>query len=129
MITLRSQYTWAIAVPTSIGVRLSPEERQPVHMSSHYRLSGSSAETNAASISAALGLSVKVLTNFVKGSPIAQLLKSDLMGRGMSVDSAEVEQGGPWGYRHQFNIADTGFGARGPRVYNDRAGFRPRAPV
>jgi 2-dehydro-3-deoxygluconokinase len=24
--------------------------------------------------------------------------------------------------RHQFNIADAGFGARGPRVYNDRAG-------
>ena len=26
------------------------------------------------------------------------------------------------GYRHQFNIADSGFGARGPRVLNDRAG-------
>lgn len=26
------------------------------------------------------------------------------------------------GYRHQFNIADSGFGMRGPRVHNDRAG-------
>jgi 2-dehydro-3-deoxygluconokinase len=34
----------------------------------------------------------------------------------------EVEQGDPWGYRHQFNIADSGFGGRGPRVHNDRAG-------
>ena len=31
-------------------------------------------------------------------------------------------RGGPWGYRHQFNIADSGFGMRGPRVLNDRAG-------
>ena len=33
-----------------------------------------------------------------------------------------MEQGDPWGYRHQFNIADSGFGSRGPRVHNDRAG-------
>lgn len=33
-----------------------------------------------------------------------------------------MEQGGPWGYRHQFNIADSGFGLRAPRVWNDRAG-------
>ena len=31
-------------------------------------------------------------------------------------------QGGPWGYRHQFNIADSGYGLRGPRVQNDRTG-------
>ncbi len=28
----------------------------------------------------------------------------------------------PGAYRHQFNIADSGFGSRGPRVLNDRAG-------
>ncbi len=33
-----------------------------------------------------------------------------------------MEQGGPWGFRHQFNIADSGYGSRGPRVHNDRAG-------
>ncbi|MCA1745610.1 MAG: PfkB family carbohydrate kinase, partial [Bacteroidales bacterium] len=37
-------------------------------------------------------------------------------------EGAEVEQGDPWGFRHQFNIADSGYGARGPRVQNDRAG-------
>ena len=27
----------------------------------------------------------------------------------------EITQDGPWGARHQFNIADSGFGPRGPR--------------
>jgi len=40
----------------------------------------------------------------------------------MVYEGKDVEQGGPWGYRHQFNIADSGCGSRGPRVYNDRAG-------
>jgi 2-dehydro-3-deoxygluconokinase len=40
----------------------------------------------------------------------------------MAYEGKEVEQGGPWGYRHQFNIADSGCGSRGPRVHNDRAG-------
>ena len=40
----------------------------------------------------------------------------------MDYEGKEVEQGGPWGYRHQFNIADSGAGSRGPRVHNDRAG-------
>ena len=33
-----------------------------------------------------------------------------------------MPQDGPWGCRHQFNIADSGFGLVGPRVWNDRAG-------
>ena len=40
----------------------------------------------------------------------------------MEYEGKEVEQGGPWGYRHQFNIADSGYGPRGPIVHNDRAG-------
>jgi 2-dehydro-3-deoxygluconokinase len=40
----------------------------------------------------------------------------------MVYEGPEVPQGNPWGYRHQFNIADSGFGTRGPRVANDRAG-------
>ncbi|KKK61376.1 hypothetical protein LCGC14_3014940, partial [marine sediment metagenome] len=49
-------------------------------------------------------------------------IKDDLAGRHMAVEGPEVEQGGPWGYRHQFNLADSGTGSRGPRVHNDRAG-------
>jgi 2-dehydro-3-deoxygluconokinase len=83
---------------------------------------GTSAETNVASVASYLGLPVKVLTAFVKGSPIADFLKRDLKSRGMDFECKDVEQGGPWGWRHQFNIADSGFGSRGPRVHNDRAG-------
>jgi 2-dehydro-3-deoxygluconokinase len=40
----------------------------------------------------------------------------------MTYEGRDVAQGDPWGYRHQFNIADMGYGSRGPRVHNDRAG-------
>ncbi len=85
-------------------------------------MQATSAETNVASISSYLGLPVKVLTTFVKDSPIAKFIKSNLKTRYMDFEGKDVEQGGPWGYRHQFNIADSGFGSRGPRVHNDRAG-------
>ena len=113
---------YALLVPTSMGVRITPENRQPVHISNSFTMQATSAETNVASVPAALGLPVKVLTAFVKDSPIAQFIRNDLASRHMDVEAREVEQGGPWGYRHQFNIADAGFGARGPRVHNDRAG-------
>ena len=105
-----------------MGVRITPLNGQPVYSSDHYIMHATSAETNVASISSYLGLPVKVLTNFVKGSPIAQFIKNDLGGRHMDYEGPDVEQGGPWGYRHQFNIADSGYGTRGPRVHNDRAG-------
>lgn len=113
---------YALVVPTSMGVRITPADRQPVHISHNYYMQATSAETNVASVPAALGLPVKVLTTFVEGSPIAAFIKADLRSRGMEFEGPEVPQGGPWGYRHQFNIADSGFGMRGPRVQNDRAG-------
>ena len=58
----------------------------------------------------------------MKDSPIAAFIKSDLRARNIDYEGVEVPQGDPWGYRHQFNIADSGFGLRGPRVQNDRAG-------
>ncbi|MCK9526462.1 MAG: PfkB family carbohydrate kinase [Limnochordia bacterium] len=105
-----------------MGVRMTPANGQPVHSSDTFLMHATSAETNVASISSYLGLPVKVLTAFVQGSPIAQFLKDNLASRHMSYEGPEVPQGGPWGYRHQFNIADSGSGSRGPRVYNDRAG-------
>jgi 2-dehydro-3-deoxygluconokinase len=105
-----------------MGVRITPLSGQPVHTSNTFIMQASSAESNVASVSSYLGLPVKVLTTFVKGSPIAQFIKNDLAGRHMSYEGRDVEQGGPWGYRHQFNIADSGYGSRGPRVHNDRAG-------
>ncbi len=119
---LKKNYKWAMVVPTSMGVRITPENGQPVHSSDTFIMHATSAETNVASVSSYLGLPVKVLTTFVKGSPVAQFLKSNLKNRHMEYEGPEVDQGGPWGYRHQFNIADSGYGARGPRVQNDRAG-------
>ncbi len=118
----RNECKYALVVPSSMGVRISPLYRQPVHISDLFRMQATSAETNVISVSSALGLSVKVLTTFVKHSPIAQLIKNDLKRRNIEYEGAEVEQGGPWGYRHQFNIADSGYGLRAPRVQNDRAG-------
>ncbi|MBR2634283.1 MAG: sugar kinase [Clostridia bacterium] len=119
---LRKDYRYSLVVPTSMGVRITPENGQPVAASDMFRMQATSAETNVASISSYLGLPVKVLTKFVKDSPIAAFIKANLRARGMDFEGKEIPQGGPWGYRHQFNIADSGYGSRGPRVQNDRAG-------
>jgi len=121
-IRLRKEYKWALVVPTSMGVRITPMNNQPVHCSDTFYMQATSAESNVASISSYLGLPVKVLTTFVKDSPISRFIRDNLAGRHIAYEGPEVEQGGPWGFRHQFNIADTGFGPRGPRVHNDRAG-------
>jgi len=105
-----------------MGVRITPLNGQAVHTSNTFFMQATSAETNVATISSYLGLPVKVLTTFVKESPIARLIKDNLASRHLAFEGTEVEQGGPWGHRHQFNIADSGFGTRGPRVHNDRAG-------
>lgn len=119
---LRQNYKWSLVVPSSMGVRITPLNNQPVHCSDTFFMQATSAETNVASVASYLGLPVKVLTTFVKDSPIARFIKDNLASRHIAYEGAEVEQGGPWGFRHQFNIADTGSGSRGPRVQNDRAG-------
>ena len=122
MLELRKDAQYALLVPTSMGLRITPDNGQPVHTSDMFRLQATSAETNVASVASILGMPVKVLTTFVKGSPFAHFIKANLRSRGMDYEGVDVEQGGPWGYRHQINIADSGYGSRGPRVWNDRAG-------
>ena len=122
MIELKKDFKYSLMVATSMGIRITPVNGQPVHSSKLFEMQATSAETNVASVASYLGLPVKVLTTFVKESPIAQFIKADLRARNMEFEGPEVAQGDPWGYRHQFNIADSGFGARGPRVLNDRAG-------
>lgn len=121
-IELKPNCKYALVVPTSMGLRLTPPNGQPVHSAGSFMVQVTSAESNVASVASYLGLPVKILTTFVKGSPIAQMIKDNLRSRNMDYEGAEVSQGGPWGYRHQINIADSGFGSRGPRVWNDRAG-------
>ena len=117
-----SNKKYALLCPSSMGVRITPHDRQPVHTSSQFVMQATSAETNVLTVSAALGLPTKVLTKFVEGSPIAKFIQCDLRARGIDYEGPEVPQNGAWGYRHQINIADSGFGLRGPRVWNDRSG-------
>jgi 2-dehydro-3-deoxygluconokinase len=122
LVNQQKDFTWSLLVPTSMGVRITPLNGQPVHSSDTFFMQATSAETNVASIPAYLGLPVKILTAFVKDSPIAQFIKNNLASRHMTYEGKEFAQDTPWGYRHQFNIADSGSGSRGPRVLNDRAG-------
>ena len=119
---LRKDCATALLVPTSMGIRLTPLNGQPVHVGGQFLLQATSAESNVASVASYLGLQVKILTAFVKDSPVAQIIKDNLASRHMTYEGPEVPQGGPWGFRHQINIADSGLGSRGPRVWNDRAG-------
>ncbi len=121
-ISLKSDAAYALLVPTSMGVRLTPENAQPFHAGERFIMQVTSAETNVASISSLLGLRVKVLTALVEDSPVARMIRDDLSRRDMDIEATLVPQGDPWGYRHQFNLADSGLGVRGPRVHNDRAG-------
>ncbi len=116
------KYKFAIASPTSMGVRITPENRMAVQNSNRFYLQSTSAESNVLNVSSSLGLPCLVLTRFVEGSPIAAFIKAQLRARNICFEGPDIPQGGPWGWRHQFNIADSGFGLRASRVWNDRAG-------
>ena len=122
MIELRKDAQYALVIPTSMGTRLTPVNGQPFHCSDTFMMQATSAESNVGSVSSFLGLPVKILTAFVEGSPVSRFIKDDLGRRHMQFEGPELDQGGPWGYRHQINMADSGSGSRGPRVHNDRAG-------
>lgn len=119
---MKKNNRYALACPTSMGVRITPEGRMAVQSSSQFYMQATSAETNVLNVASSLGRECLALTKFVKGSPIADFIKRQLRARNIRFEGLDVEQGGPWGFRHQFNIADAGFGLRAPRVWNDRAG-------
>ena len=113
---------YQLLTATSMGVRITPANHQPAGIGNLYTMTSTSAESNVLNVAASLGMRAKVLTRWVKDSPIAAFIKGDLRRRNIEFEGPEITQEGPWGCRHQFNIADTGYGMRGPRVYNDRAG-------
>ena len=88
MIELRSQSKYAMVIPTSMGTRLTPVNGQPFHCSDTFMMQGTSAESNVGSVSSFLGLPVKILTAFVKGSPVARFIKDDLARRHMDYEVA-----------------------------------------
>lgn len=122
MLNLKPNCANNLVAPTSMGVRITPVDRQPVQVSRNYQMTATSAESNVLNVAAALGMQTKVMTAFVKDSLIADFIKAELRFRNIAYEGPELDAGGPWGYRHQFNIADSGFGVRGARVQNDRAG-------
>lgn len=119
---LKTGCKYDLACVTSMGVRITPMERMPVHTADQFMMQATSAETNVLNVAASLGMECLALTKFVEGSPIAAFIKSGLGARGIKFEGPDAAQEGPWGYRHQFNIADSGYGLRAPRVWNDRAG-------
>ena len=119
---IRKNFRWAVACPSSMGLRITPVDRMAVHNSDIFKLQATSAETNVLNVTSSLGPECLVLTRFVEGSPLAAFIKAQLRARNIAFAGPEIPQGGPWGYRHQFNVADSGFGLRAPRVWNDRAG-------
>lgn len=119
---LKENCRYALASASSMGVRLCAPEGQPIHSSNTFRMQATSAESNVLSVASYLGMRTKLLTVFVENSPISQFIKQDLRSRNIEFEGTDKPQGGPWGLRHQFNLADSGYGVRGPVVYNDRAG-------
>ncbi|MBQ7558401.1 MAG: sugar kinase [Lachnospiraceae bacterium] len=119
---VKDNFTYGVACPTSMGVRITPVDRMPVQNSHMFYMQATSAESNVVNISSSLGYKGLVLTKFVKDNAIATFIQNELRSRNIDYEGACVEPGGPWGYRHQFNIADSGYGMRGPVVTNDRAG-------
>ena len=121
-IQIRKDARWAVACPTSMGVRITPTDRMAVHNSDMFYMQATSSETNVLNVASSLGMECLALTRFVAGSPVAAFIKAQLRKRNIRYEAKEVPQDGPWGWRHQFNIADSGFGLRAVRVWNDRSG-------
>ena len=111
---IKKNARYALACVTSMGVRITPADRMAVHNSNQFTMQATSAETNVLNVASALGRPCLAMTKFVEGSPVAAFIRAQLRARNIFFEGLDVPQGGPWGYRHQFNIADSGFGLRAP---------------
>ena len=118
----RDNCKYDIAAVSSMGLRLCPAGRQSLFSSAPLQLQATSAETNVLSALSSLGMRTKVLTRFVEDLETSRYIKAELARRGIETEGPDVPQGGPWGFRHQINFADSGFGCVPPAVQNDRAG-------
>lgn len=118
---MRKNRAFAIVAPTSLGIRFAPTEFRQVQTSDRLRLQATSAESNVLSIPAALGLPVKALAKFIVGDPLSEFIRRDIISRGIACSDVYEKCSDPWGSRHPSNLAECGFGLRGPRVDNDRA--------
>ena len=113
---------YQLVAPTSMGVRITPTVRQPVHVSDTYMMQATSAESNVLSIPAALGLKTKVLTTFVKDSPIAKFIQGDLRRRGIDYEGAEVSRAAPGATATSSTLPIAALACAARAWHNDRAG-------
>ena len=74
---LKSNCKYDLVTVSSMGVRITPANRQPVSMSRLYEMQATSAESNVGNISASLGKRVKILTKFVEDSAVAGFIKAE----------------------------------------------------
>jgi len=82
---LKKDCRYALMVPTSTGVRITPVNNQPVYCSNTFIMQETNAESNVASVSSYLELPVKVLTALVKGNPVTRFIKVNLRSSGMDI--------------------------------------------
>ena len=75
-LNIRKDYKYAVACPTSMGVRITPANRMAVHNSNQFYMQATSAESNVLNVSSSLGKECLVLTKFVKGSPSLTLSRA-----------------------------------------------------
>ena len=78
---MKQNYKYAIACPTSMGLRITPQDRMAVHNSNLFYLQATSAESNVLNVSSSLGKECLGLTKFVEGSPMAAFIKAQLRAR------------------------------------------------
>ena len=119
---MKNKWTYAVVAPTSLGIRIAPTQFRQVQTSDVFFLQATSAESNTLSIPASLGLPVKALAKFISDDPVSTFIRRDMQSRGITCADVYEERSDPWDNRHPCNIAECGFGLRGPRVNNDRAG-------
>ena len=91
---MKKTYQYAIACPTSMGVRITPPERMAVQNSNLFYMQATSAETNVLNVASSLGHECLALTKFVKGSPIAAFIKRQLRARNIRFEGLDVSRAG-----------------------------------
>ena len=94
-LTLKQNCKTSLLVPTSMGIRITSCQRTACSQQFTFSDGGFQCRNQRRQHLLLSRTSCKVLTTFVKDSPIANMIKSNLLSRHMTYEGAEVEQGNP----------------------------------